>query len=106
MVDGIVGRLGLCGAFRRAHGAKCRLALDLLWSAALSLLGMLLVRGPPESKAESAKGGKFDLPGVITFMIMMVALQVFATRGGFGWFSPSHAALISVIFNILFVRIG
>lgn len=69
---------------------------------------MLLVRGPPESKAESAKGGKFDLPGVITFMIMMVALQVFATQGGnFGWFSPVSLTLlaISVIFGILFVRI-
>lgn len=77
-------------------------------SAALSLLGMLLVRGTPESRADSVRSGKFDLPGVITFMIMMVALQIFATQGGnFGWTSPVSLLLlaISIIFGIFFIRI-
>lgn len=77
-------------------------------SAALSLIGMLMVRGTPESKAATQRKGKFDLAGVITFMIMMVALQVFATQGSnFGWTSPISLTLlaISVIFGILFIRI-
>src|SRR5690625_2797338 len=51
-------------------------------AAALSVLGMLMVRGTPESKAEAEGEYKFDTAGVLTFMVMMVALQVFATQGG------------------------
>src|SRR5690606_26747475 len=50
-------------------------------SAALSLIGMLMVRGVPESRAAARADYKFDLPGVATFMVMMVALQVYATQG-------------------------
>src|SRR5690606_37230212 len=77
-------------------------------SAALSLLGMLMVKGTPESKAESRGSGKFDMPGVVTFMIMMVALQVFATQGAnLGWTSPASLTLlaVSIVFGVLFFRI-
>jgi DHA2 family multidrug resistance protein-like MFS transporter len=50
-------------------------------SAVTSLIGMLMVRGTPESKAESKAGSKFDFKGVLTFMVTMVALEVFATQG-------------------------
>ncbi len=76
-------------------------------SAALSLLGMLMVRGTPESKAEG-QGGKFDLAGVVTFMVMMVAMQVLATQGAnLGWTSPASLTFlaVSVIFGWLFVSI-
>ena len=75
--------------------------------AALSLLGMLMVAGTPESRAESKGAYKFDTAGVLTFMVMMVALQVFATQGGaFGWGSPATLGLLaaSVVFAVLFVR--
>jgi DHA2 family multidrug resistance protein-like MFS transporter len=56
--------------------------------AALSLLGMLMVAGTPESKAETTGTYKFDTAGVLTFMAMMVSLQVFATQGAnMGWAS-------------------
>lgn len=77
-------------------------------SAALSLVGMLMVRGTPESKADTQGESKFDYPGVITFMIMMVALQVYATQGAnLGWMSPLSLLLIavSVLFGYLFIRI-
>jgi Arabinose efflux permease len=77
-------------------------------AAAISLLGMLMVAGTPESKA-SAKGAyKFDTAGVLTFMVMMVALQVFATQGGrMGWTSAPTLALLatSVLFGVLFFRV-
>ena len=44
--------------------------------AAVSVVGLLMVRGTPESKVESTGSYKFDWPGVITFMVTMVALQV------------------------------
>ena len=77
-------------------------------SAALSLLGMLMVRGTPESRATTEGSYRFDLPGVLTFMGMMVALQIYATQGAnLGWTSPMGLALVaaSVIFTLLFFRI-
>lgn len=77
-------------------------------AAALSVLGMLMVHGTPESKAESEGEYKFDTAGVLTFMVMMVALQVFATQGGnFGWTSPLTLGLLAagIVFAFLFFRV-
>jgi DHA2 family multidrug resistance protein-like MFS transporter len=66
-----------------------------------------MVAGTPESKAETKGAYKFDTAGVLTFMIMMVSLQVLATQGGnLGWTSLPTLGLIaaSVVFAVLFVR--
>ena len=76
-------------------------------AAAISLLGMLMVAGTPESKAESKGAYRFDTMGVLTFMVMMVALQVFATQGGnLGWGSLPTLGLLAAaaVFAVLFVR--
>jgi len=76
--------------------------------AAISVIGMLMVRGTPESRAETKVGYKFDLGGTVTFMVAMVALQLFATQGAkFGWGSwPSLGLLaLAVIFGTVFFRI-
>ena len=57
---------------------------------------MLMVRGTPESRAEASGGYKFDIDGVATFMVAMVALQVLATqREPLGWASPASLALLA-----------
>jgi MFS transporter, DHA2 family, multidrug resistance protein len=69
---------------------------------------MLMVAGTPESKAESTGAYKFDTAGVLTFMVMMVSLQVLATQGGtMGWTSLPTLGLLaaSLIFAVLFFRI-
>jgi len=76
-------------------------------SAAVSVIGMLMVRGTPESKAQRASSYAFDTAGVLTFMIAMVALEVFATQGAkLGWMSGATLGLLAatVLFGILFVR--
>lgn len=76
-------------------------------SAGISLIGMLMVRGTPESRAEAETGYKFDTQGVLTFMVTMVALQVLATQGShLGWSSLATLGLlaISVVFGIIFFR--
>lgn len=76
--------------------------------AAISLIGMLMVRGTPESQAQTKVGYKFDVGGVVTFMIAMVALELFATQGAkLGWSSwPSLGLLaVAVVFGAVFVRI-
>ncbi|HEU4697859.1 MAG TPA: MFS transporter [Gemmatimonadales bacterium] len=77
-------------------------------AAALSLLGMLMVAGTPESRAATVGEYRFDTAGVLTFMGMMVALQVFATQGGnLGWTSLPALGLLaaSLVFAILFFRV-
>jgi len=75
--------------------------------AAVSLLGMLMVAGTPESKAEVKGAYKFDTVGVLTFMVMMVSLQVFATQGDtMGWASLPALGLLAtgILFAFLFLR--
>jgi MFS transporter, DHA2 family, multidrug resistance protein len=75
-------------------------------SAAVSALGMLMVRGTPESKAAADKDYRFDTMGVLTFMVTMVALQILATQGSeIGWTDPITLSLgaVAVIVGATFV---
>jgi len=77
-------------------------------AAAISLIGMLMIAGTPESRAESKGEYRFDTPGVLTFMLMMISLQIFATQGAtLGWTSIAALGLLaaSIIFGVLFFRI-
>ena len=71
-------------------------------SAAVSALGMLMVRGTPESRAAGDKDYQFDTLGVVTFMVTMVALQVLATQGSdIGWTNP-----ITLGFGVIAAVVG
>ena len=77
-------------------------------AAAISAAGMVMIGGTPESKVSSDREYKFDTAGVLTFMVMMISLQVFATQGAtLGWTSPAALGLLaaSVIFGFMFFRI-
>jgi MFS transporter, DHA2 family, multidrug resistance protein len=76
-------------------------------AAGVSVVGMLMVRGTPESRAEAKRGYNFDAIGILTFMIAMVALQVVATQGAkLGWTSPASLGLlaVAVVFGVIFFR--
>lgn len=77
-------------------------------SAAVSVIGMLLVRGTPESRVEASGGYTFDIKGILTFLVAMVALEVFATQGArLGWTSPASLGLlaVSLVFGFVFFRV-
>jgi DHA2 family multidrug resistance protein-like MFS transporter len=77
-------------------------------SVMIALLGMALMKGMPESKAEEQTSSKFDLAGVLTFMVAMIALQIVVTQGNnVGWTSPLTLSLLAVTlaFGWLFFRI-
>lgn len=82
---------------------------SIFWMAiVISLLGLWMMRGTPESIAKTSGKYKFDLPGVITFMITMLSLQVLVTQGNkIGWTSQIGMILIVVtmIFGFLFFKI-
>lgn len=74
-------------------------------SAVVSLVGMLMVRGTPECKAEAKGSYKFDFKGLVTFLISMVALQIVATQGAkIGWTDPLTLglAVVAVVFGVIF----
>lgn len=76
-------------------------------SAAVAAVGMLMVRGTPESKASSNADYRFDTAGVLTFMVTMVALQVLATQGSdIGWTHPMTLGLAAtaVVVGAMFFR--
>lgn len=82
---------------------------SIFWVAiAVSMLGLWMMRGTPESKAETRGAYQFDLKGVLAFMVTMVALQVLVTQGNkLGWASPVGLGLlaVTVVFGGLFLRI-
>ena len=82
---------------------------SIFWIAiAVSILGLWLMRGTPENKADTRGDYRFDLPGVLSFMVAMLALQVLVTQGNqLGWTSPLGLGLLAatVIMGLLFLRI-
>lgn len=77
-------------------------------SAAVSVIGMLMVRGTPESRVATSRAFSLDLKGIATFMVAMVALQVLVTQGGtLGWTSLVSGALLAIalVVGVLFVRV-
>lgn len=79
-----------------------------VFGAVVSVIGLLMVRGTPESRVAARAGYRLDVVGIATFMIAMVALQLFVTLGGtFGWASAASLALLAVaiVVGIAFVRV-
>lgn len=77
-------------------------------SAIVAVVGLLMVRGTPESKAAGDASYRFDTAGVVTFMIAMVALQIVVTQGNvLGWTSLPVIVLllVTLAFGVLFFRV-
>ena len=79
-----------------------------IFSIIFALLGMLLIKDTPESKAESKGAFKFDTKGLIILIITMLALNLFITRGDdWGWTSAITlvCAAIAIIGIIVFFKV-
>lgn len=79
------------------------------FSIIISLVSFLLITGVPESKNPSSdKKRNFDLPGIITFMIGMLSINLVISQGDrIGLLSPITLSLaaISLITFFVFFRI-
>lgn len=78
-------------------------------AVAISVIGLLMMKGIPESKASSEGNYKSDVLGILTFMIMMIGFQVVATQGGnFGWTSLLTIGIlaVSIISTVIFIQMG
>ena len=91
------GGSGVCALFGGMMNEAFGWRSIFLACVAVSLLGMWMIRGTPESKVASTTSHKLDLAGIVSFMVAMVALQVFVTQGNkMGWTSPTILGLGAV----------
>ena len=74
----------------------------------VAIIALYLTKELPENKREGAGKYKIDWGGIIMFMIAMVALQVFISKGtDLGWTSWITIVLVAItlVFGYLFIRI-
>ncbi|QIQ21109.1 MFS transporter [Zophobihabitans entericus] len=96
-----IGSWGGSGVCSLAGGA---IATYMGWrwifiiSIIIAILGMLLIKGTPESKMESSeKESKFDYTGLFFFVVSLVSLNLVITKGSsFGWTSVTTLSLAAV----------
>ncbi|NTS42773.1 MFS transporter [Flavisolibacter sp. BT320] len=103
------GGSGFCSLFGGLMAENVGWRYIFFASAVISLVGLWMIKDTPESKApQTGKKGRLDLAGILTFMIVMIALQVWVSKGSeIGWTSGLSLLLIgvAVIVGILFFRI-
>lgn len=102
------GGSGLCSIFGGFMAATLGWRWIFFLCAAVLVLGMLLVRGTPESKvvSDGREPAVSDKGGVASFMVTMIALQIVVTQGSrLGWGSTAVAvlAVLTLVFGALFV---
>jgi MFS transporter, DHA2 family, multidrug resistance protein len=93
---GTWGGSGLCSLF---GGLMAATALGwrsiFVLSVLVSIASLLLIRGTPESKAAPTGQSGFDWPGMATFVVALLALNVYISQGPrIGWLSPAGIGLV------------
>ncbi|WP_127959119.1 MFS transporter [Serratia microhaemolytica] len=87
-VIGSWGGSGLCSLVGGAIATRMGWQWIFIFSIVFAVIGMLLMSGIPESKAEQEDNKSFDYLGLFTFVIMLLSLNLLITRGGsLGWTS-------------------
>ncbi len=102
------GGSGLCALFGGLVAQNFGWRTIFFISVLVAVIGLILLQGTPESRAEDQGRQQFDFAGVVTFMIAMLALQIVVTQGNkLGWTSPPALGLVAAaaIFGFLFFRI-
>lgn len=102
------GGSGVCSLAGGAIATYMGWRWIFIFSIIFALLAMWLIKDTPESKAESTGTFKFDYSGLGIFIITMLALNLFITRGSdWGWtsFLTLICAVIAIIGIIVFVKV-
>lgn len=95
------GGSGLCSLVGGAIATYLGWQAIFIFSIIFAVVGMLLIRGTPESKMEqSAVQTKFDYSGLLFFVIALLSLNLVITKGrSLGW-SSNVILVLAVIFII------
>ena len=76
--------------------------------ALFAIIGLLLIKGLPESRAEQQQAKRFDIFGFVTFFVGILSLQLFiANAPVWGWLSlySLSSIAISVIAIVIFIKV-
>lgn len=93
------GGSGFCSLFGGLMAVSVLGWRSIFWiSIALSLIALYLVRDTPQSRVEQpGPRGRFDWGGLVTFVVAMLAINLFISQGPkLGWFSYASLALLVV----------
>lgn len=104
------GGSGFCSLFGGLMAVSFFGWRSIFWiSIAVAAVSLYLIRDTPNSRAaDTPPRHRFDWPGVFTFIVAMVAINVFISQGPkLGWFSGASLglALAFVVFVLAFFRI-
>ncbi len=78
-----------------------------VFSIIITLLSMFLIKDVPESKAKEGSASKFDYLGLVVFIFVMLALELFITHGAdYGWGSAKSLTLaaVAVVGGAIFIK--
>jgi len=98
------GGSGLCSLAGGAIATYLGWKWIFIFSIIFSVVGMLLIRGTPESKIEESQKQPFDYLGLISFVIALISLNLVITKGAkFGWTSAEVGCLLVIFVVSLFI---
>ncbi|WP_262177593.1 MFS transporter [Saccharococcus sp. Marseille-Q5394] len=91
------GGSGVCSLFGGAVATYLGWKWIFIFSIIFAILALWLLKDTPESKAKQTGTSKFDVSGLIVFVITMLALNIFITQGDeLGWTNWITIVLIAV----------
>lgn len=100
------GGSGVCSLAGGAIATYMGWRWIFIFSIICALLGMMLIKGTPESKVVDHSKNQFDYSGLVMFVVSLVSLNLVITKGAaFGWMSVETlglAALFLVSLGIFF----
>ncbi|MBB6610914.1 MFS transporter [Pontibacter sp. Tf4] len=102
------GGSGLCSLFGGLVASTMGWRWIFILSIVVAVVSYLLIRGTPESKSTTTDEKAFDWPGLIAFIIAMLAINIVIGQGAsLGWLSPLVLVGVAVfiIAGIIFLRI-
>ena len=102
------GGSGVCSLFGGAVATYMGWRWIFIFSIIIAVLALWLLKDTPESKAKQSANSKFDISGLIIFIITMLALNIFITQGAeLGWTNWITLLLlaIAVIGAIIFIKV-
>lgn len=102
------GGSGVCSLFGGAVATYMGWRWIFILSIIIAVLALWLLKDTPESKAKQTGNSKFDISGLIIFIITMLALNIFITQGSeLGWTNWITLAMlaVAVIGAIIFIKV-
>src|SRR5699024_5091667 len=102
------GGSGLTSLFAGLVASTLGWRAIFILSIVITVIGMMLLKGTPESKVEAIGSQKFDFSGLMAFVVMMLSFNLYITNGSaLGWTSLAGLGLIAVLLlsTLVFVKL-